>query len=295
MSPRHGLLAVIIALIWGVNFVVIDYGLREFPPLLLAAMRFAIVGAFAPFLPRPRARLTLIIAAGMVLFALQFGLLFAGMAAGLPVGLAAVVLQVQAPVSLAIGAWLLRERPSTRQIAGTCMALTGMALLAEPQQAGTPLLGFVLVLGAGISWAIGNLFLRRIDAPSVAGLVAWLSLVPPLPLLGLSLAIDGPGSFVTASSGASWVGVGSLLYVAVGATLLAYTVWGRLLRIYPTAMVAPFSILALPFALLSSSLWLGERLSAIQLFAAMLVLGGLIYLALPRRRRNALTLVIRET
>jgi O-acetylserine/cysteine efflux transporter len=283
MSLRHGLLAVFMAAIWGLNFVVIDYALREFPPLLLAAMRFAIVGVFALFLPRPRARLSLLIAAGLVLFALQFGLLFAGMAVGMSAGLAAVVLQIQAPVSLGIGAWLLRERPSRRQIAGTCMALAGMALLAGPQQIGTPLVGFMLVLGAGVSWAIGNLFLRRIDTPSVGGLIAWLSLVPPLPLLTASLAIDGPGSFSTALSAASWVGIGSVLYVAVGATLLAYTVWGRLLRIYPTATVAPFSILALPFALLSSSLWLGERLSAMQLLAAMLVLCGLLHLALRRR------------
>jgi O-acetylserine/cysteine efflux transporter len=295
MSPRHGLVAIFIAMVWGVNFVVLDYGLREFPPLLLAALRFAVVGAFAPFLPRPRAGLALVVTVGMVLFAFQFGLLFSGMAAGVPAGLAAVALQVQAPLSLLLGAWLLREHPSARQVAGTCVALLGIILLVEPAQGGPPLLGLALIFGAGLSWAVGNLILRRIEAPDMMGLVAWISLVPPLPLLALSSWIDGPATIHRALSEASWAGLGSVLYVALGATLFAYGVWGRLLRIYSAATVAPFSILALPFAILSAFLLLGEQLSAAQMVASALVLAGLSLVALPPSRRRAFSMPCMET
>jgi O-acetylserine/cysteine efflux transporter len=53
MSPRHVLLAVSVAVVWGVNFVVIEVGLEDFPPLLFSALRFLLAAVPAIFLLGP--------------------------------------------------------------------------------------------------------------------------------------------------------------------------------------------------------------------------------------------------
>ena len=55
MSPRDSVLAAVVAVIWGLNFVVIDWGMHGVPPLLFAAIRFTVVVLPAVFLvPRPQ-------------------------------------------------------------------------------------------------------------------------------------------------------------------------------------------------------------------------------------------------
>ena len=79
MPARHNALAVLIAAVWGVNFVVIHAGLQHFPPLLFSALRWYWV-----------------VAIGGSLGVLSFGLLFVGIDQGMPAGLSSLVLQSQA-------------------------------------------------------------------------------------------------------------------------------------------------------------------------------------------------------
>ncbi len=105
MTPRHLALGLLVALIWGVNFVAIDLGLRDTLPLVLVALRFALVAVPLVFLvPRPDAPWSVIAGIGLFMSAGQFGLLFTAMHLGLPTGLAAVVLQCQMIFTLVIGA-----------------------------------------------------------------------------------------------------------------------------------------------------------------------------------------------
>ena len=88
MPRRHVLLALAVAVVWGVNFVVIHVGLDTFPPLLFAALRFCLVALALPFVPRPGVPVKYVIAVGVFLSAGQFGLLFLGIDKGMPAGLA---------------------------------------------------------------------------------------------------------------------------------------------------------------------------------------------------------------
>ena len=78
MPRRHVLIATLVAVIWGVNFVVIHVGLDSFPPLLFAALRFCLVALALPFVPRPGVPVKYVVAVGVFLSAGQFGLLFVG-------------------------------------------------------------------------------------------------------------------------------------------------------------------------------------------------------------------------
>ena len=134
MDRRDSLLAAAVAVIWGINFLIIDWGMTEVPPLLFAAVRFAVVVFPAALLvPRPAAPWRLVVAVGVFMSLGQFGFLYASIAAGMPPGLAALVLQAQVIVTIVIAAGVLRERPTPAQVVGVVVASTGLIIVATGQ------------------------------------------------------------------------------------------------------------------------------------------------------------------
>lgn len=283
MKPHHILLALLVAVIWGFNFVVIQVGLGQFPPLLLAALRFVVASLPALVLPRPRIGWGRMTAIAGALFVGQFAFLFTGMAAGMPAGLASIVLQVQAFFTILIAAAVLRERPGPRRIAGSLIAFAGLAVIATTTGGGVTPMGLALTIAAALCWATGNVLLRGAGKVDMLAMAVWLSLVPPLPLAGLAVTLEGVGAVAHAFSHIGWLGFGAVLYLGVPTTIVGYALWGHLLKLYPAATVAPFSLLVPVFGAGSAALVLGERFGPDRLAGMALILVGLAVLALPAR------------
>ncbi|TPG56928.1 EamA family transporter [Roseomonas nepalensis] len=279
MRPAHLLLALLTTALWGFNFVAIQVGLDSgLPPLLMAALRFVVAALPALWLPRPRIPAGRLVAIGIFLFVGQFALLFTGMAAGMPPGLASVTQQSQAFLTALIAAAVLRERPSARAMAGMAVAFSGLALIGTTAGGGGMTgLGLALCLAGAGSWAVGNVLLRGAGSSpgGPVALMAWLSLVPVLPLLALSLALEGAGAIGGALVGLNLRGVASLLYLAVAATLVGYGIWGFLMARYPATTVAPFALLVPITGAASSALVMGESFGAVRLAGMALVVAGL--------------------
>jgi len=285
VKPRHILLALLVAAIWGINFSIIRIGLGSFPPLLLAALRFVIAAIPALFLPRPAVPWGRFVSIGLTLFFGQFALLFTGMALGMPAGLASVVLQSQAFLTILIAAAALGEKPTGRQVAGTLVAFAGLAVIAETAGGSDfTVIGLVLSLGAALCWAVGNVLLRGAGKVDMLAMVVWLSLIPPVPLLALSLLLDGPAVVGEALIAIDWKGAGAVLYIAVLSTILGFALWGQLLKRYPAATVAPFSLLVPIFGAASAAIMLGEHFGPIRIAGMTLILAGLIVTVVPRHR-----------
>ena len=230
MPARHVAIATAVAVIWGVNFVVIHVGLDHFPPLLFAALRFCLVALALPFVPRPGVPVRYVIAVGVFLSAGQFSLLFIGMDQGMPAGLASLVLQLQAAFTVGLAVLLLGERPRPAQLAGGLLALAGIGLIAAGRASAVPLGALALTIGAASRWGVGNVATRKARSPNPLGLLVWSSLVPPLPLLSLSLLTER-GEAVSLDP----TGVLALLYVVVLSTLLGFGVWAWLLGQHPAS------------------------------------------------------------
>src|SRR5688500_8620961 len=131
MNRRDSLLAALVASIWGFNFVVIDWGMAGVPPLLFVAIRFTAVVLPAVFLvPRPTAPWRVVAAVGLFMSLGQFGLLYVSMDAGMPPGLAALVLQAQVIFTVLIAAGVLRELPTAAQVAGVGIGAVGLGVVA---------------------------------------------------------------------------------------------------------------------------------------------------------------------
>jgi O-acetylserine/cysteine efflux transporter len=284
MRPAHVSIAVAVAAIWGLNFVVIAVGLDDFPPLLLSSLRYAL--ASLPLLilrGSPGVPWRWVIAVGVAIGIVKFSLLFIGMDVGMPAGLASLVLQAQALFTVVFAAAVLGERLVASQAVGLAIAFAGLALVATGLQGEATPTGFALVIAAAAAWGVGNLAIKRAAAPDPLRFMSWMCVVPPLPLLCLSLAFEGPHEIGQALSGVDLGGIGAVLYIAFAATTVGWALWARLMGLYPASTVAPFSLLVPIFGIGFAAVLLGEPIGARELVATVLVLGGvLLTLKAPR-------------
>ena len=286
MPPRDRLLAAVVAVLWGANFLAIHVGLQHFPPLFLAALRFAVIALPTVLLvPRPQVRLRWLLGYGLGFGTLQFLFLFVAMDVGMPTGLASLVLQASAPFTVVLGAVLLRERLTVRQGLGIGLAVLGLAAIAVARAQTAALLPVLLTLAGALGWALGNLCSRLAAPPNPLHLTLWMSVVPPVPLLAASWVVEGPAAGWDALRAAvTPSGVPGLLavaYIAVLATVLGSGIWTALMRRHPAGVVAPWSLLVPVVGMGLAALVLGERPSAVELVAAVVIVGGVL-LGTPR-------------
>jgi O-acetylserine/cysteine efflux transporter len=281
MSARDMALAAVTSVIWGFAFVAAKFALESFSAPQLTAVRFLIAGLPVFLVPRPRISWASIVLIGMTLFTGQFMLLFFAYVQGLPPGLASVSQQMQAFFTVLLAAVFLRDIPTLRQCIGMTVAFVGLTLigLTTGGDLGPAALG--LALAGAFSWAIGNVLVKRASSVPIFPLVVWASLVPPLPALLVSAVYDPRPSLVDAVGNASWLSIGSVVYLGVMATVVAYASWGSLLQRYPTAAVAPFALIAPCTGILSSALIFREVFTPMRYAGMALILGGLAVIVLP--------------
>lgn len=282
MTRKDGLLALLVVVVWGLNFVVIKLGLHNMPPLMLAGLRFMLVAFPALlFVARPAIPLRLLLGYGLTISFGQFAFLFCAIGTGMPAGLASLVLQAQAFFTIILGAFVFGERLQGKQLAGIATAIFGVLVLVEGSLGGehVPLVGFMLTLAAALSWACGNIFNKKImsqtSRPPIMSLVVWSALIPVLPFMLASLLIDGPQTMLASLQHIDLLTILSLLYLAFIATIVGYGIWGSLLGRYETWRVAPLSLLVPVVGMASAALLLGETLSGLQLTGAVLIMAGL--------------------
>lgn len=282
MPMTHRALAALVAVLWGVNFLAIHASLEQFPPLFLVALRFAIIAAPTILLvPRPDVPLKWLVGYGLGFGTVQFIGLYLGMAMGFPAGLASLVLQASAPFTVVLGALLLGERVGLTQRVGIAVAVGGLVLVGLSRATATSVLPFVLVVLGGLGWAFGNLCSRLARAPKPLHLTLWMSVVPPLPMLVLSLLVEGPariassvGTSSSAAAAPAWVG---LAYTVLLGTVVGSGIWVWLMARHPAGVVAPYSLLVPVVGILTAWLVLGERPTAIELLGGVLVIAGVLW------------------
>jgi O-acetylserine/cysteine efflux transporter len=284
------MLAVVVAVLWGVNFLAIHASLAQFPPFFLVALRFTLIAVpTVLFVPRPQVPLRWLVGYGLGFGVAQFTFLYWGMAAGMPTGLASLVLQASGPFTLALGALLLRERVTGRQWVGIAVAIAGMAVVGFARAQAAALVPFLLVLAGGLGWAFGNLASRLARPPNPLHLTLWMSVVVPVPMFLLSLAVEGPEQIgvalagsLTAAAVPAWLG---LAYTCVIATAVGSGIWTWLLARHPAGVVAPFSMLVPVAGILTAALVLGEVPGWLEMLGGVVVVAGVLVGA--RRPRPA--------
>lgn len=286
MSGRDVAAALLVILLWGLNFVPTKYALNELTALQLGAARF-LLAAFPLILLVPRPKLPF---GWMLIYALtqgvgQYGFLFYALNAGITSALASVVMQTQIFFTALLGVTLLGERLSRALRLGLVMAGGGVACFAisffvADDAATVSALGFLMLLIAASLWAMSNIVVKKIQATKLTysplSLVVWGSLISGVTFALISLGLDDPASRWSwlEAPPSVWLAV---LYLGWGGNGLAFWLWTVLLTRYPASTVAPFSLGIPVIGLLAGILVLGEQVSPLQWTGTALVLSALVF------------------
>ncbi|RLQ85510.1 EamA family transporter [Mycetocola zhadangensis] len=295
VTLKHSALALLVALLWGLNFVVIDEGLDGVPPLLFVALRFILVAVPAIFFVKPpQIGWRNVVAIGFFMSFGQFALLYLALHLGMPAGLASLVLQTQVILTVMVAAGLLGERPSGRQLIGVIVGTLGLGVVIVGHSIVAPWVPLVITVGAALSWAIGNVLSRRAKAASGLSLVVWSALVVPLPSAALAVLLDGPDVVWLALTHLSGFAILSTLYTAVAASLIGYGIWNSLMARYPTSAVVPFTLLVPVIGIAAAWLVQGEVPTVTEILGGAVMLTGLATAVISTGNRRRLLEVPRS-
>lgn len=295
LSGRELAAVLAVVLIWGMNFVVMKAGLRDFTPFQLGAARYVLALLPAVLLVRPPSiHWKWVVLYGLCQGVGQFGLLFLALKVGMTAALASVLLQTQVFFTALFGFVLLHERASKPLQLGmglaalglACFAMNYLAPTAPGNAAATTVLGLGLTLCAAAMWASSNIVARQVQQRyqdySPLAFVVWSSSVAVLPFVALSLAFDDPAlrwQWLNARA-SSWLAV---VYLGWVATVLGYSLWTSLLKRHPANRVAPFS-LGVPVVGLTAGVGLlGETITPWQWVGIALVVAALVCVMLGGR------------
>lgn len=273
MSAIQMICAVAVPLLWGYQFVVIKVGVTEFPPLFFLALRFlAIALLLVPFVRRPtRQQFGPVAAISIFLGGLNFGLFYVGLGLGSG-SMSAVGYQLATPFTILLAWPLLAERPSSTTSAGVMLAFIGVVVLAAEHGSSANALALLLVIGAAFSFAVSNVLTKRYGPFDPFMLMGWSSLltVPQVMLMSRVFENGQLASLVSADE-RGWLALAYTIFIG---GIAGFGLWFWLIARCSIDRVAPFGLLLPVFALISSVLFLGERMTPKLIVGGLLAISG---------------------
>lgn len=287
LTTKDALMASAVIVAWGINFLFMKWALQELSPLILGLLRFVCVIFPAIFFFKcPKVRWYWLALYGLTISFGQFTLMFSALAQGMPTGLAALVVQGQAFFTVLLSAWLFGEPVKHHQFIGMLLAATGLGLIGVGQYQGVmPLIGLVLVLGAALSWGMGNLVLKKIGRVHPISLVVWGNVSSLMAFLLVSVLVYGVDEIGLQLSQMSGRVGGAVLYLAY-VSGLGYVGWGMLLARYPASKITPLALLVPVVAMLTAFLFLNESLNGWHWLGVLTVMLALLIHVFGGRYRH---------
>jgi len=281
MKFIHITMAIAVPLIWGTGFVVAKGAINEFPPILLMAFRFLVTSlVLVWFVKPPIGQLRALFLIAIVAAAIQYSLTFSGLK-GLDAGFAALIVQLEVPFLVILGAILLGERPSQRKWLGIIIAFVGVGLLVGKVEFNNAWGSVILVILGALTWAIGQIFVRKLKNIDGLTITAWTAVfaTPQLFIMSLIFESDHVELILSADLSIWW----AVLYLGLIMTALGYYFWNTLIRTYEIEKVAPFLLLLPVFSLLGGVIFLEELVSTVKILGGLIVILGVAFVSLEKK------------
>jgi O-acetylserine/cysteine efflux transporter len=280
MKPVDVLIAISVAVIWGMGFIVAKAGMAHFSPILLMALRFALTAfCMVWFFRPPNGIFKQLFWISLISAALQYSLTFNGVR-GIDASTAALLVQLEVPFGLIL-AWLVfGDRISLKQGLGIAIAFAGaMLIIGEPKLAGDLVYAF-MVIGGAFTWAVGQIMIKKLGNIGGFRLITGVALfaTPQLFIASFLLEQDQLQQIQTASA-AAWAAVA---YLGLIMTALAYALWYRLLGHYTVNQVMPFLLLLPVTSVIGGIFFLGESLTTKIALGGSLAIVGVAMITIQR-------------
>jgi len=269
-----------VPLIWGLGVVFAKAAIGHFPPILLMALRFTLTALVLVWFVKPPWRLMgKLFGIALVSAALQYSLTFNGLR-GVDASTAVLVLQLEVPILILLGAVLLKEKPGWRRWLGIAIAFIGVAFIAGEPRLGAAWDSLALLFGGAFTWALGQIMVRRLGEVGGLTMVAWVAVFAAPQLFVFSLVLEDDHLAYLGTAG--WVVWGTVLYMGIVMTALGYGLWYSLVGRFPLSRVGPFLLLMPVFSVLGGVTLLGESLTLRVALGGAIVIAGVAVILVRR-------------
>ncbi len=270
------IIAILVAVIWGMGFIVAKAAMSHFSPILLMALRFTLTAFCLIWFFRPPITLYKnLFWIALVSAAIQYSLTFNGVN-GIDASTAALLIQLEVPFGLLLAWIFLGDRISVKQIAGMMVAFIGVILIVGEPKLSNDLVYVFMVIGGAFTWAIGQIMIKKLGEVGGFMLITGVAIfaTPQLYIASFLFETDHFSQIQTASVSA-W---GAVIYLGLIMTALGYGLWYRLLGLYTVNQVMPFLLLLPITSVLGGIFFLDESLTVkIAIGGGLAVIGvGLI-------------------
>ncbi|HEC00839.1 MAG TPA: hypothetical protein ENI91_04025 [Sphingomonadales bacterium] len=274
MPIHHILLAFLVSLVWGVNFVVMKIGLDSLSPFLFVAFRFALVLLLLfPWLRIVKGHMWLILAIGLCLGGLHFAFAIMGLELAENVTSVVVIVQLHVPLTLIMAHFLLKERLSYWRGGGILVAFLGVLIITFDPAIVEERLAIIIIFVATLLYSLGAILMRKLKNVGVFNTQAWTAVVGFPILLSLSLTTEsGQVAQVMAMGFTGWA---AIFYTAILSSVVGYGGMNFLLKHHPVTLIAPILLSTPVFATVAAVITFGDELTPRFLAGASLTMLGL--------------------
>jgi O-acetylserine/cysteine efflux transporter len=272
-TSKHVIMALFVPLLWGLGFVFAKGAINHFPPILLMAFRFSLTAlVLVWFTPLPVRKFFQLFKIAIVAAAIQYSLTFTGVK-GLEAGLASIIVQLEVPFLVILGALLLREKPGYKKWIGIAISFVGVAIMSQQDELSGSFISIALVLSGCFAWALGQVMIRKLKDVSGMQVTAWIAVFAAPQLFFMSAVFeDGQVEAIRTANPLVWW---TVLYLGLIMTCLGYYFWNTLIRHHDVSKVAPFLLLLPVFSVLGGNVFLGETITLEKFYGGATILLGI--------------------
>lgn len=281
MRPIDIATAALVAAIWGFGFTLTKATLAEFPPMLLMVLRFSLTALVLIWFVRPPfGYMRKIAAISLIGAGLQYSITFTGLK-GIDASSAIIIVQLEAPFVALLAAVFLKDMIGWRRAGGMALAFVGVLILVgEPSVRGA--MSSALLVGAGaMLFATAQVMTKSLGG-AVGGfqITAWIALFAVPQLIVASLLFED--NHVRYLENAGLLVWGTILYLGLAMTALAYGLWYRLIGLYSINAVMPFTLLLPLTTIVSAIIVLGEPLRPIVAIGGLTTIAGVAIIVIRK-------------
>ncbi|SCE81613.1 EamA family transporter [Micromonospora chokoriensis] len=292
---------IVVYLLWGSTYLAIRITVETLPPLLSAALRFAVAGLILAVVLRlrrgpgalrvDRRQLGSAALVGVLLLAGGNGLVVLAESGppgvALPSGIAALLVAT-VPLLVVLLRSATGDRPPLWTFAGVTVGFAGLVLLVLPAGSSdaVPLVGALTVVAAATSWSFGSFLSGRIRMPTDPFVATVYEMLAGALVLAVVSAGRGELSdFHPAQvSARSWLALG---YLMVAGSLVAFTAYVWLLHNAPISLVSTYAYVNPAVAVALGALLVAEPITPQVLLGGAVIVAGVALVVSTERPRRA--------
>ena len=281
MSTKHVVMAFIIVILWGLNFVTLKIAVLSLPPIFLAGLRFFLISfPWIFFVKKPKVSNKQFFSLPITLGVLQYSLLYYGMSTGLSVGLSAVILQTQSFFTVIMSAFLIKEKPSLNEITGLIIGMLGVIILLTYNDGDFKLESIFIILAAAMSWGVANIQLKNLGNINMVSFLIWISPLAAILLFIISFILEYDSLLKIDFSNIEIKVFLSIFYAAYISTVIGFTMWQYLLNKYKSIQITPYGLLVPVTGSIFAYIILNEVLEIYQIISGIIIIIGLMIISI---------------